>query len=86
MSTTQEILLVTITEVNHADALSSVLKDALPPGTPQELRRNVDEIYASIGRIKQKMGDLQHSLAQSDVGSLTMPPAGFIANDYDSHV
>jgi len=79
MKTTEETLLETIAEVNHAEALSSVIKDALPSITPEEIVRNVDELYVCIGRIQEKCGDLQRSVSRQNDGSLVMPPPGFVA-------
>jgi hypothetical protein len=80
MKTTQELLLEIIADVNHADALSSIVKDALPPETPEQIKRDVADLYECIGRLWPNLGELQHSLALlSADGSLTMPPADLIA-------
>jgi len=81
MKTTEEILLEMIAEVNHAEALSDLLKEALPPGTPLEIVRMVNEIYSCVGRIQIACGELQHSQGQAGFGSLTMPPSGFVAQN-----
>jgi hypothetical protein len=80
MKTTNETLQEIIADVNHAEELSEVLKEALPLETLLENKRSVAELLACLGRIKQGLGDLQHSFAQDENrGSLNIPPAGFVA-------